>query len=120
MRRARRATPLSEPFRSLLRAVRDNPAGENSVTAMAARAGVSVRHLNRLFIEHVGATPARYVERVRIEAAKKQLRRSRARLAAVAGRTGFGSVETMRRAFLRAGEVTPGAYRDRAIAGGAR
>jgi transcriptional regulator GlxA family with amidase domain len=112
---------LSEPFRSLLRAVHDDPAGENSVAAMAARAGVSVRHLNRLFLEHAGTTPARYVQRVRIEAAKKQLRRSRAPFAAVAGRTGFGSVETMRRAFLRTVDLTPGAYRDRARpAGGAR
>jgi transcriptional regulator GlxA family with amidase domain len=113
MRNLSTGDPMSESFRSVLRGIIDDPADEHSLDAIAGRAGVSVRHLNRLFVEHVGTTPARYVERVRVATAKELLRRSGAPLAAVASRTGFGSVETMRRAFLRAGHGTPGAHRRR-------
>ena len=80
---------------------------------MADRIGVSVRHLGRLFAQHEGVTPARYVELVRIAAAKALLTDGRAPLAEVATQAGFGSAETMRRAFLRTVGVTPGAYRHR-------
>jgi transcriptional regulator GlxA family with amidase domain len=113
MRNLSTGVPMSESFRSVLSAVVADPAGDHSLGAMAARAGASVCHLNRLFVEHVGITPARYVERVRVATAKELLRRSSAPLAALASRTGFGSVETMRRAFLRAGHGTPAARRHR-------
>jgi transcriptional regulator GlxA family with amidase domain len=108
-----RSVPLAQRIRSVLQGVIDDPTGDHSLEAMALRADVSVRHLNRLFGQHTGVTPARYVERVRVAAAEELLRRSRAPLAAVASGAGFGSVETMRRAFLRAGGVPPGAYRSR-------
>jgi transcriptional regulator GlxA family with amidase domain len=113
MRNLSTGVAMSESFRSVLRGIVDDTAGDHSLGAMATRAGVSVRHLNRLFVEHMEITPARYVERARVAAAKKLLRRSSAPLAAVASRTGFGSVETMRRAFRRAGHGTPGAHRHR-------
>jgi transcriptional regulator GlxA family with amidase domain len=87
------------------------PAGDHSAAAMADRIGVSVRHLGRLFAQHAGVTPARYVELVRVEAAKASLIGARAPLGEVATRAGFGSSETMRRAFLRTVRITPGAYR---------
>jgi transcriptional regulator GlxA family with amidase domain len=105
--------PLAERLQSALQGVVDDPAGDHSLEAMAARVGVSVRHLSRLCTEHVGTTPARYVEAVRVSAAGELLRCSRAPLAVVASKAGFGSTETMRRAFLRTADVTPGAYRDR-------
>ena len=104
---------MSDSLRSILRRIVDDPAGDHSLDVMANRAGVSVRNLNRLFVEHVGITPARFVERVRVAAAKELLRRSSDPLATVASRSGFGSVETMRRAFRRAGHGTPGAHRHR-------
>jgi transcriptional regulator GlxA family with amidase domain len=113
MRNLSTGVAMSESIQSILRGIVDDPAGDHSLGAMAARAGVSVRHLNRLFVEHVGITPARYVERVRVSSAKELLRRSSDPLATVASQTGFGSVETMRRAFLRAGHGTPGAHRYR-------
>jgi transcriptional regulator GlxA family with amidase domain len=80
---------------------------------MAARLGVSVRHLGRLFARHAGVTPARYVELVRVAAAEVLLTATRAPLAEVAAQAGFGSAETMRRAFLRTVGATPGARRHR-------
>ncbi len=101
----------SEPLRSALDAVALDPAGDHSLGAMAERTHFSVRHLSRLFEEQVGLTAAAYVERVRVEAARAMLEGGDEGLPLVADRTGFGSTETMRRAFLRELGVTPGAYR---------
>ena len=64
-------------------------------------AGFSERHLTRVFIREVGVTPARYVEAVRVEAARGLLERSDAPLATVARQAGLGSAESLRRAFAR-------------------
>lgn len=101
------------PLRAVLDAVAAEPAGDHSLTAMAARATVSERHLSRLFQRELGHTPGQYVMRVRLEAARTLLESGDADLGSVARRSGFGSDETMRRAFLQALGITPGAYRQR-------
>jgi transcriptional regulator GlxA family with amidase domain len=101
----------SEPLRIALDAVALDPAGDHSLRAMAERANFSVRHLSRLFEAQVGLTVGVYVERVRVEAARAMLEGGDEGLPVVADRSGFGSTETMRRAFLRELGVTPGAYR---------
>jgi AraC-like DNA-binding protein len=118
---ARRSDGIGEPAAEdraglALAAIASDPAGDHSVGALAARVGVSVRHLNRLFVERVGLTPARYVEHVRLAAARVMLANTNARLPEIAAEAGFGSTETMRRAFLRADGMPPGAYRDRSTA----
>ena len=69
-------------------------------SALAARAGVSERHLTRLFSAHLGTTPARAVRAVRTEAAAHLVRGSQLSLAAIARRCGLRSAETLRQAFL--------------------
>ncbi|MGA5141411.1 GlxA family transcriptional regulator [Streptomyces azureus] len=71
-----------------------------SPAALAARAGISSRHLTRLFTAHLGTTPARAVRAARTEAAAHLARSSGLSLAAIARRCGFGSAETLRQAFL--------------------
>ncbi|WP_425567613.1 GlxA family transcriptional regulator [Nonomuraea dietziae] len=66
---SRTPRPRHDPLRGLLDQVAADPGADHSLQAMAARAGVSVRHLTRLFHERVGRTPAAYVESVRLEAA---------------------------------------------------
>jgi transcriptional regulator GlxA family with amidase domain len=105
--------PEREPLREVQRAVLENVAGEHSVEAMATRAHMSPRHFARAFRAETGVTPARYVERVRLEAARRRLEDTADPVAAVAGACGFGTTETMRRAFLRALEVGPAEYRRR-------
>ncbi|MDX3077616.1 GlxA family transcriptional regulator [Streptomyces sp. NPDC088354] len=102
-----------DTLRRVLDAVAQEPGGNHTLTAMARRAGVSVRHVTRLFYEEVGTTPARYVEQIRLEAAQGLLERGDDSMAVVARRTGFGSPESLRRAFARHLGVTPGAYRAR-------
>ncbi|MEI5099376.1 DJ-1/PfpI family protein [Streptomyces sp. PmtG] len=67
--------------------------------ALAARAGVSTRHLTRLFAAHLGTTPARAVRAARTEAAAHLVRSSELSLAAIARRCGFRSAQTLRQAF---------------------
>ncbi|MFE5126347.1 GlxA family transcriptional regulator [Streptomyces sp. NPDC056669] len=68
--------------------------------ALAARAGVSPRHLTRLFTAHLDTTPTRAVRAARAEAAAHLVRSSGLSLAAIARRCGFGSAQTLRQAFL--------------------
>ncbi len=110
---ARSQVPHSrhETLRRVLDQVAERPGANHTVSAMARRAGVSARHVTRLFSEEAGTTPARYVEQVRLEAARVLLETGDDSMAVVARRTGFGSPESMRRAFVRHLGVTPGAYR---------
>ncbi|MFD8811277.1 GlxA family transcriptional regulator [Streptomyces sp. NPDC059627] len=109
--RSRATHSRQETLRRVLDAVAENPEAKHTVSAMARRAGLSVRHLTRLFYEEVGTTPARYVEQIRLEAAQALLETGDDPMAAVARRTGFGSPESLRRAFVRQLDVTPGAFR---------
>jgi transcriptional regulator GlxA family with amidase domain len=105
--------PAREPLREVQRTVIEDVAGEHSVEAMAARAHMSQRHFARAFRAETGMTPARYVERVRLEAARRRLEDSAEPVASIAAACGFGTAETMRRAFLRALDVGPAEYRRR-------
>jgi transcriptional regulator GlxA family with amidase domain len=105
--------PEREPLRDVQRQVVEDVAGEHSVEAMAARAHMSPRHFARAFRAETGMTPARYVERVRLEAARRRLEETGEPIAAVAEACGFGTAETMRRAFLRTLAVGPAEYRRR-------
>jgi transcriptional regulator GlxA family with amidase domain len=102
-----------EMLRRVLDAVAEDPSAPHTLAAMARRAGVSTRHMTRLFHDEMHTTPARYVEQVRMEAAQAMLEDSDDPTATVARRTGFGSPESLRRAFTRNLGITPGAYRER-------
>lgn len=84
-----------------------------SVASLAARAAMSPRHFAREFRAQTGVTPARYVERARVEHARARLEESSAGIEEIAAGCGFGTPETMRRAFLRALWVGPYEYRQR-------
>jgi len=104
------------PRQSALRAVTDaiaaNPAADHSVKTLAARASLSTRQLARLFQSELGTTPARYVEMIRIDAARAALDAGRT-VTDTARMAGFGSAETLRRVFVNHLGVSPKAYRDR-------
>jgi transcriptional regulator GlxA family with amidase domain len=105
--------PGRDALREAQRLVVEDPSGEHTVEAMAARAHMSPRHFARAFRAETGITPARYVERVRLEAARRLLEDSADPIAAVAVACGFGTAETMRRSFLRSLHVGPAEYRRR-------
>ena len=109
--------PSREPLREIQRSVLEDIAAVHTVEAMAARAHMSPRHFARSFRAETGATPARYVERVRLEAARRRLEEGPDAVALIARECGFGTAETMRRSFLRALGVAPAEYRRRFAAG---
>src|SRR3546814_17558898 len=74
---------------------------------------MSERSFARWFTAEVGATPARYVERIRVETARRLLEDSADGVDAIAAACGFGTAETMRRTFLRTLRTTPAEYRRR-------
>ncbi|MGW3160538.1 SpoIIE family protein phosphatase [Streptomyces sp. NPDC001089] len=105
--------PENSPLRAVLDRVAADPRGDHSLQALADRAALSSRHLTRLFRTEVGTTAGEYVKRVRLEAAQALLEGGDEPLGTVARRSGFGTEETMRRAFRGRLGVSPGTYRDR-------
>lgn len=105
--------PEREPLRNIRRHILENLSGDLSVETLAAHAHMSPRHFARLFRSETGVTPARHVESIRLEAARRALEDSAQPVAVVALTCGFGTAETMRRCFLRALGVGPAEYRRR-------
>ena len=101
------------PLRDLQAWMADNLDADLSVPALAERACMSPRNFARAFRREVGSTPAAYVEATRVEAARMALDETGEPVDAIARRCGFGTVETMRRAFHRRLGVGPSGYRDR-------
>jgi transcriptional regulator GlxA family with amidase domain len=104
--------PRSEVLRAVTDAIAADPAGDHSIARMAATAAVSPRHLTRLFRAELGLTPARYVEDVRIDAGKRALEQGFS-VAGAARAAGFGTSESMRRAFVLRVGVAPRTYQQR-------
>jgi transcriptional regulator GlxA family with amidase domain len=101
----------TDKFDTLVSYVTDNPNADLSVPALADKAAMSPRNFARLFREEVGETPAKYVERVRLDAARRKLEEDEDKVDAVAAATGFGTAETLRRTMKRHMATTPEAYR---------
>jgi len=83
-----------------------------SVEDLADRMAMSVRHFERVFTREVGTTPSQYVLHARVESARRQLERTDRGLKQVSSAAGFGSVDVMRRAFVRLLGITPRRYRE--------
>jgi transcriptional regulator GlxA family with amidase domain len=102
-----------QPLRELQAWVVDHPEADCSVPALAQRVAMSPRNFARVFLRQIGLTPAQFVEKVRVEAARRRLEDSTDGVDAIAARCGFGTAETMRRTFLRHVRVAPSDYRTR-------
>jgi transcriptional regulator GlxA family with amidase domain len=100
-----------EPIRAVQDAIESEPGGAHSICELARRAAMSPRHFTRVFTDEVGEAPGAYVERVRTEAARRQLEQTEDTVATIAARCGFGTAETMRRNFIRRVGVPPDRYR---------
>jgi transcriptional regulator GlxA family with amidase domain len=102
-----------EPLRELQEWMTTNLAADLSVPALAARACMSPRNFARAFAREVGMTPAAYVEALRVDHARVRLESTGQKVEVVAHDCGFGTVDTMRRAFHRRLGVGPADYRSR-------
>ncbi|WP_259765701.1 helix-turn-helix domain-containing protein, partial [Pseudomonas protegens] len=80
---------------------------------LAQQAGMSERSFVRHYRADTGQTPARAIELIRVETARRLLADTGLPIKRIAAQCGFGSEETLRRSLLRALGVTPQAYRER-------
>jgi transcriptional regulator GlxA family with amidase domain len=102
-----------EPLREVQRWIAEHPGADLSVDALAERARLSPRQFARAFTAETGMPPGRYVDRVRLEAARRLLEDTRDGVEQVARCCGYHTPEAMRRAFQQALQVSPAEYRRR-------
>jgi len=98
-------------FGELVRWMRARIAEPMPVERLAERAAMSPRHFARAFAAEIGATPAKVVEGLRLEAARVAVETSHQHLDHIAASTGFGDATRMRRAFVRAFGASPQSLR---------
>jgi transcriptional regulator GlxA family with amidase domain len=103
----------AERFRKLHSWMAENIAHDLSVPTLAAQVAMAPRSFARTYAEAMGVTPAKAVEDLRLEAAKRHLEAGEASLKVVAVQCGFGNEERLRRSFSRRYGVAPSAYRER-------
>ncbi|THA70964.1 GlxA family transcriptional regulator [Streptomyces sp. A0958] len=106
-------TARREPLREVQHWITEHPGADLSVEALAARARLSPRHFARAFRTETGTTPGRYVDRVRLEHARRLLEDTTDGVAGIARSCGYGTPEAMRRAFVKALGTAPAEYRRR-------
>src|ERR1700692_232426 len=98
-------------IRDVQEAIESEPGGSHSIGELARLATMSPRPFTRALTDHVGEAPGHYVERIRTEAARRQLQETEDTVVAIAARCGFGTAETMRRNFIRRVGISPDQYR---------
>ncbi|MFD5746619.1 GlxA family transcriptional regulator [Streptomyces sp. NPDC127033] len=106
-------TARSEPLMEVQSWISEHPGDDLSVEALAGRARLSPRHFARAFRSETGTTPGRYVERVRLEHARRLLEESGDGVEEISRSCGYGTPEAMRRAFVKTLGTAPAEYRRR-------
>lgn len=100
-----------QPFRELGVWVLDNLRKNLSVEVLASGLGMSPRNFARVFRQQMNMTPAKFVETLRLDAARRRLQESNVSLDSVASSCGFRNSDAMRTTFKRVLRVAPGEYR---------
>ncbi|MGW0823439.1 GlxA family transcriptional regulator [Streptomyces sp. NPDC002845] len=106
-------TARREPLREVQQWITEHPGDDLSVDSLAARARLSPRHFARAFQTETGMTPGRYVDRVRLEHARRLLEDTSDGIEQISRACGYGTQEAMRRAFVKALGAAPAEYRRR-------
>lgn len=101
------------PIRDLQTWILENLAQDLSVEMLAERVAMSPRNFTRVFTRETGTSPARFVEEVRLDAARQRLEQGDEGIEQVALATGFGNGLNLRRVFERALQLSPSEYRKR-------
>jgi transcriptional regulator GlxA family with amidase domain len=104
-------TALRSPIERIQAWIRDNLAKDLTIADLAREAGMSQRNFARVFREQTGATPASYVETMRVDAARRLLEDTDLDIRRIAVTSGFRRTDALRRAFLSRLGVTPSDYR---------
>jgi transcriptional regulator GlxA family with amidase domain len=100
-----------KPLPELEAWVLDNLNKSLTVPVLAQRVAMSPRNFARVFVHEMKTTPAKFVERLRVEAARRRLEESQNSMETIASECGFGNINSMRNAFQRTLKIPPGQYR---------
>jgi transcriptional regulator GlxA family with amidase domain len=100
-----------KPLRELEAWVLDNLQRPLTVPVLAQRVSMSPRNFARVFSKEMKTTPAKFVERLRVEAARRRLEESQNSMETIAAECGFGNINSMRNVFQRTLKIPPGQYR---------
>ncbi|MER6159295.1 GlxA family transcriptional regulator [Streptomyces sp. NPDC001868] len=106
-------TARREPLREVQQWITEHPGDDLGVERLAARARLSPRHFARAFQAETGMTPGRYVDRVRLEHARRLLEDTTDGVEEISRTCGYGTSEAMRRAFVKTLGTSPAEYRRR-------
>jgi transcriptional regulator GlxA family with amidase domain len=106
-------TARREPLREVQQWITEHPGDDLCVETLATRARLSPRHFARAFQAETGMTPGRYVDRVRLEHARRLLEDTADGIEQISRASGYGTPEAMRRAFVKALGAAPAEYRRR-------
>ncbi|WP_371574822.1 GlxA family transcriptional regulator [Streptomyces sp. NBC_01314] len=106
-------TAQREPLREVQQWITEHPGDDLSVEHLAARARLSPRHFARAFLAETGMAPGRYVDRVRLEHARRLLEDTADGVEEISRTCGYGTSEAMRRAFVKTLATSPAEYRRR-------
>ncbi len=106
-------TARREPLREVQQWITEHPEDDLSIESLAARASLSPRHFARTFLAETGTTPGRYVDRVRLEHARRLLTDTADGVEEISRACGYGTPEAMRRAFVKTLGTAPAEYRRR-------
>ncbi len=98
-------------IQDLMEWITENPSADLSIGALARRAHLSPRSMHRHFAARSGETPAKFVERARLQAAQRLLAKTDYPLDAIAHACGFGTAAALHRSFMRVLHTTPAQYR---------
>ncbi|MBZ7922358.1 DJ-1/PfpI family protein [Ensifer adhaerens] len=103
-------TSRGDRFDALVAEIRSDPAADLSVPRLAEMARMSERNFSRLFTQTMGASPAQFIEELRVDAACEAIQRGDASVSQAPFLFGFGNAERMRRAFQRRKGISPSDY----------
>jgi len=101
------------PLRDLQSWILENLASDLCVEKLAERLAMSPRNFTRVFTRETGTSPAKYVEEIRLDAARQRLEQGAEKIEQIAAATGFGTSLNLRRVFERNLQLTPTEYRER-------
>jgi transcriptional regulator GlxA family with amidase domain len=103
--------PDYEPLRHLQKWIMDHLGKNITVDTLAERCAMSPRNFARVFQREMRMTPGKYLEKLRLETARRRLEETHLSLEQIAIECGLGSADTLRRIFLRHLKITPNQYR---------
>ena len=100
-----------KPIRKIQDWILDHLDEELTVKILAEKAAMSPRNFARVFLRESGITPAKYIEKLRLETARRRLEETRLTLDQISNECGIGNADTLRRLFIRHMNTTPSEYR---------